>query len=226
MSKNQEIVIVEQLQDFPVVHSHEMIELSCPATTIEHPTDVSIGVPYEFNSLPMACYDKHIKDNQAHIYYLNVEKTRYVKIMPLHNNKINGEFEERILFGLLATAHHQKEMLNRSSISSTIVTTIADLVRALGLKYHGMYKKKITESLQRLKRTGYEFKDCYYNSDEQKVTSLYEVSIISSFSYVSHLELHTLDPMIASLFSDKRVKDFLVVKIDDGLITNFINKKG
>ncbi|MBY0379601.1 MAG: hypothetical protein K2P99_04280 [Burkholderiales bacterium] len=226
MSKNQEIVIVEQLQEFPVVHSHEVIELSCPATTIEHPTDVSIGVPYEFNSLPMACYDKHIKDNQAHVYYLNVEKTRYVKIMPLHNNKINGEFEERILFGLLATAHHQKEMLHRSSISSTIITTIADLVRALGLKYHGMYKKKITESLQRLKRTGYEFKDCYYNSDEQKVTSLYEVSIISSFSYVSHLELHTLDPMIASLFSDKRVKDFLVVKIDDGLITNFINKKG
>jgi hypothetical protein len=208
------------------IHSHEVIELNCPATTIEHPTDVTIGVPYEFNSLPMACYDKHIKDNQAHIYYLNAEKTRYVKIMPTHNDKINGEFEERLLFAFLSIAHHQKEILNKSSISNIIITTIPDVVKALGLKYHGTYKKRITDSLSRLKRTGYEFKDCYYNSTNRKITSLYDVSIVASFKYISHIDVNQLDPVTAALFTDRRIKDFLVVTLDEGLITNFINKKG
>lgn len=219
-------VQIKSNNSYPKVHSHEVIELNCPATTVEHPTDVTIGVPYEFNSLPMACYDKHIKDNQAHIYYLNAEKTRYVKIMPTHNDKINGEFEERLLFAFLAIAHHQKEILNKSNISNIIITTIPDVVRALGLKYNGKYKKRITESLLRLSNTGYEFKDCYYNSTNQKITSLYNVRIVASFKYISHIDVNQLDPLTASLFTDRRIKDFLVVNLDEGLITNFINKKG
>ncbi len=229
MSKNKELIIIEKsekLSEFPVVHSHEVIELTCPTTTIEHHTDVCIAVPYEFNSLPMVCYDKHIKENQAHIYYLNIEKTKYVKMMPLHNNKINGEFEERVIFALLAIAHRHKELLHRTNISSTIVATISDILKELGLKYHGKYRKKIIEALQRLTRTGYEFKDCYYNAEKQKITSIYEVSLISSFYFVSQIELNDIDPAIASLYTDRRVKDFLIVKLDETLITNFINKKG
>ena len=207
------------------VFSREIVELTCPPTTIEHPTDLNIGIPHEFNSLPMSCYDKHIKDNQEHIYYLNPQKTRYVKISPGFNNKINGEFEERILFAILLIAYYQKDMLGRGQISNTIVTTIAEILKVLGLKYDGNYKKRITKSLERLCGTSYVFKDCYYNAGEQTWTSK-NMSIIHSFEYISHLDVNKLDPEIAGLFTDKRVKDLLVIKLDDSVIDNFINKKG
>ena len=207
------------------VFSREIVELSCPPTTIEHPTDLKIGVPHEFNSLPIACYDKHIKDNQEHIYYLNPQKTRYVKISPGFNNKINGEFEERFIYAILIIAYHQKILLKREYISNTIVTTISDILEILGLKYQGKYKQKITKTLERLCSTNYVFKDCYYDSGE-KVHISKNMNIIHSFEYISHLDASKLDPQLAGLFTDKRIKDLLVIKIDDSIIDNFINKSG
>ena len=52
------------------------------------------------------------------------------------------------------------------------------------------------------------------------------MKIISSFEYISHLDANKLDPLLAGLFTDKRVKDLLIIHLDDSVIDNFINKSG
>lgn len=222
MSKSNEI----QNSNFPSDIFHEVIKLTSPAVTVEHTTGLDIAIPHEFNSLPMICYNKKVKPNESHKYYLNFEQTRYIQIIPSHNNKINSEFEERVLFAILAIAHRQKELLNRSVISNKIITTIPEIVKVLGLKYNGKYKKQITEAIERLSHTRYSFKDCYYNSNKQEFVSISDLSIISSFKYLSSVDIDDLDSVVASLFLDGRIKDFLVITINEAIITNFINKKG
>ena len=72
--------------------------------------------------------------------------------------------------------------------------------------------------------TNYVFKACYYDSGE-KVHISKNMNIIHSFEYISHLDASKLDSQLAGLFTDKRIKDLLVIKIDDSIIDNFINKK-
>lgn len=212
--------------DYPTVVSHEVVDISCPPTTVEHYTDRDIGISHEFQCFPMACYDKKIKDNQEHIYYMDKQKTKYVKVSPQFNNRINGEFDERVFYASMVIGHKQKYLLNLPNLPNTIITYIPEIVKVMGLKYNGKYRKLITESLQRLSATQYEFKNCYYNSNNRKTVESLNFSIISSFRYVSYIEVEKLNPLMAALFTNKKVKDFLIININDNVMTNFINKKG
>ena len=212
--------------DYPTVVSHEVVDISCPPTTVEHYTDRNIVISHEFQCFPMSCYDKKIKDNQEHIYYMDKKKTKYVKVSPQFNNRINGEFDERVFYATMVIGHRQKYLLNLPILPNSIITYISEIVKVMGLKYNGKYRKLITESLQRLSATQYEFKNCYYNSNNSKTVESLNFSIISSFKYISHIEVEILNPLMASLFTNKKVKDFLIININDNVMTNFINKKG
>lgn len=207
--------------------STETIKPIKPLTIAEYETSIDIPITREMLTAPLFARGKKNKVNQQQIFYLNPQKTRNIEISPKFNDTINAEFEERVFMALIDIGKRQQIFLALDYLPREIYTTVALIIKTMGLKYDGRYRSRVIEALERLQHTRYAFKNCFFNSEVNKFKEEEHTSILSRYNYESYFEVEQLNPAIVEFFgNDRRIKDFLIVEISKPFYTNLVSKKG
>lgn len=184
--------------------------LSVEGLTFNNPNLVRVDM--NIVEYPLFSKNSQRKKNQAIKYYFNDNRNIYIKIDPIAGDYIPGEFEEKVFIGLL------KAMKKRQFPQSFYITA-SELLAELNLE-NKIYYKKVKQSLLRLSKTSYEFKNTLYLS---KIKNKIEDTISTNILNIRIVEL-SKEEKIKNIYNDKRVKEVYEINISKYFYENIIRK--
>ena len=170
----------------------------------------------DMNIIQFPIFSKNTKRkvNQIVKYFFNKNKDTYIIVTPNAGDYIPGEREEKIFICLMQLMK-EKGMAKKFLVSSTELKNRAKISTA-------RYNSIISETLSRLAKTSYVFKNTLYSNElkgvlDRKIeTSIFNITTISLNEKGNEL--------YRNKFSDKRIKVIYEIEFSDHFYKNIIQK--
>jgi hypothetical protein len=181
--------------------------------------DESNVVRLEMNVIefPLFSKNKRLDINTTVKYIFNKEKNSFLEITPANNNKIPGEFEERVFIALL-------KLFKKSGYSPTFYCKASDILDNMNIVNEKTKKAmyaKVRQSISKLTTTTFKFKNLFYSNELQDVVDdLIETNILT-YRLLSFKEAIGSEK---EYFSDKRIKEIYKISVSSHFYDNIIKK--
>lgn len=188
-------------------------------------------IKYEitFMDAPLCSLNNNVEDGEIITVVFSKEKNKYMRIIPdndprSRSYKVPQAFADKILSAIFKKA--------TDSNSRIIITDFPELARLAGVDPDKAYND-IEDSLQRLRNSRYEFYNMFYVGINGKVRpGNLSLNILSSLFVGPKEGLQTAEltrkekDLCQSVFSQKKVKKFIVLKLADEIYDNLHCKSG
>lgn len=192
----------------------------------------------EFNLIdfPIFTKDKSIEENMSITYYFNQKGTKYFKITPpndpdLKHKKIPQEFDEMIFYALLRLYERQR--------SSKLITDYGSLLRLANKDPQSGYnRKRLKNSINRLKGCELSFKNVFYKAFNKEIEGAKVIGTDAKMNLIDKYFTLTLDSVDDLAYEDqkeriknyfnnnKRLKKVLFIDLNDLIVKNMEHKAG
>ncbi|MGL6119671.1 MAG: hypothetical protein ACRC0V_04130, partial [Fusobacteriaceae bacterium] len=174
----------------------------------------------EMNTIdfPLFTKNKKIKENHIMTYEFNNSKNQYLKVSPLAEYKIPGEFEEKIFFALM-------KLYKKNSHNQVIYTDFFTLISEMNIKYSGGTVKYLKNGLKALGGATYEFNNLFYSNEQRRIlsdnlqTNMFSIRMIQ-FSEASDID----NPDMMKWFRNSKIKEIIQIKFSGHFYDNIIRK--
>ncbi|MGL6120212.1 MAG: hypothetical protein ACRC0V_06850, partial [Fusobacteriaceae bacterium] len=174
----------------------------------------------EMNTIeyPLFTKNKRINKNNIITYEFNNTNNQYLKVTPLAEYRIPGDFEEKIFFALM-------KLYKANGHDQTIYTDITTLISEMRVAYSGKTVKMVKAGLKILSGTTYEFNNLFYSNEARKIvsdniqTNMFSIRTIQ-FSEAQKIE----NPEMIKCFRNSKIKEVIQVKFTGHFYDNIIRK--
>ena len=180
--------------------------------------DESNVVRLEMNVIefPLFSKNKRLDINTTVKYIFNKEKNSFLEITPANNNKIPGEFEERVFLALM-------RLYRLNGYSQTIYTDFYTLISEMNVKYSGRTVQQTKTALERLAKTFYKFNNCFYMSNIRGLTDEMLTNIFSMRT-ISFTEAVSMEGETQKYFRNSKIKEIIEIKLSSHFYENITSK--
>ncbi|MGL5125342.1 MAG: hypothetical protein ACRC6U_05065, partial [Fusobacteriaceae bacterium] len=174
----------------------------------------------EMNTIDFPLFTKNKKMRENHImtYEFNNTKNQYLKVMPLAEYKIPGEFEEKIFLALM-------KLYKKNNHNQIIYTDFYTLISEMNLTYSGRARKDLKIGLKALGGATYEFNNLFYSNEQRKVLSDNLQTNMFSIRTIKFSEAQEVNnPETMKWFRNSKIKEIVQIKFSRDFYDNIIRK--
>lgn len=174
----------------------------------------------EMNTIefPLFTKNKRISKNNIITYEFNNTKNQYLKVIPLAENKIPGELEEKIFFALM-------KLYKKNGHNQTIYTDFYTLITEMRIDYSGKMLSMVKRGLKILSGTNYEFNNLFYSNEfggvlnDNIITNMFTIRIIQlkEATRIKNVEM-------LRYFRNPKIKEIIQIKFTGHFYENIIRK--
>ncbi|MGL6119415.1 MAG: hypothetical protein ACRC0V_02820, partial [Fusobacteriaceae bacterium] len=173
-----------------------------------------IRVDLNIVQFPIFSKNTKRKINQVVKYFFNRNRDTYITVTPIAGNYIPGETEEKVFIALMQIMK-ERGMPQKFTVSAT---ELRDKLKLKTTRYGDVIKN----SLLRLAKTNYDFKNTMYSSELNGILSK---EITTSILSLEILKLSSKKNLIyRNEYGDGRIKEIYEINISDHFYQNIIQK--
>lgn len=199
-------------------HSDEYLDVDESLVEIANAEEEKSTFRLEMNVIefPMFTKSSKVKINKSVTYHFSKNDKSYLEALPLFNDSIPGEFEEKVFFSLLKIFKEKGYNKIFYCTSSEIVKNLTNIANT-----QASYLGRIKKSIRRLSGCRYVFSNLFYLGEHQnKINDVINTNLFN-FRVFSLKELPDSEKIN---FRDNRVKDVYRIDLSDYIYKNLTNK--
>lgn len=181
--------------------------------------------PYEMNIIeyPIFSLNDKAKINTSMKYIFNEAKNQYIEIIPPSasgGNKILQEFDERLFYSIM--------QLSKQQNSKTVITDYFTLAKYANISYT-RYLSRIKEGIERLRGCTIILNNAFYVSQQRGILNdIIELNILQSKRILTFEDYFNMPETeknnFKKYFRNKKIKEILILNINDFIFDNIKNK--
>lgn len=174
----------------------------------------------EMNTIeyPLFSKNRKIGKNTRMTYEFNHKQNQYLRIEPIMDNKIPGEFEEKIFFALL-------KLYKRNGHNQLIYTDFSTLIAEMRMEHSGKIQNLVRKGLKILGGSTYEFNNLFYSNEKKGIindnlrTHMFDIRIITlkEIKEIKNSEM-------LKFFRNSKVKEIIEINFSRQFYINIIQK--
>lgn len=174
----------------------------------------------EMNTIefPLFTKNKRIKENLILTYEFNYKKNQYLKVTPLADNRIPGEFEEKIFFAIM-------KLYKKNGHNQTVYTDFYTLISEMGITYTGNSLGKVKKGLKALSTTNYEFNNLFYSNEIGGILNDNIITNMFTIRRINFKEAQVIEnEEFLDSFRNRKIKEIIQIKFTGHFYENIIRR--